>query len=73
MGNWYDPTPDTLRRLDCDIILGTIARNPIGRQLTPEAQQRAAEFAAANMGKGLNWGQLADVGIKHVTDGILKD
>ena len=61
---------DKLRR---GIIADTISRDRVGRTLTPEAQQRATEFAAGQMGNGLNWGQLSKIGIAHVTEGILKE
>lgn len=55
------------------IISDTIARDKVGRTLTPQAQERAADFAANLSARGLNWGQLKDIGISHVTEGILKD
>lgn len=59
---------DTKRR----IIAGDIARDRVGRTLTPEAQQRAVDHAMQFTNKNLNWGQLKDIGIKHVTSDVLK-
>jgi len=54
------------------IMKGNIERDNVGRTLTPEAQQKAAEFAAdvwkGNMGNG----EASKIGIKHVTSSILK-
>jgi len=55
------------------IIAGDIARDRVGSKLTPQAQERAVDHAMRHVGKNLNWGQLKDIGIKHVTADILKD
>jgi len=50
-----------------------IDRDTVGRRLTPEAKERAAEFAVdvwkGNMGNG----EASKIGIKHVTRDVFKD
>lgn len=55
------------------IIAGDVARDRVGSRLTPAAQERAVDFAMKQTGKGLNWGQLKEIGISHVTSDVLKD
>lgn len=55
-----------------DIIRGNIQRDRVGSSLTPQAQERAVDFAMKSTGAGLNWGQLKEIGIKHVTADVLK-
>jgi hypothetical protein len=55
------------------ILGGNIDRDPVGRKLTPEARERAIDFAnevwKGNMGNG----QASKIGIKHVTNNIFKE
>lgn len=55
------------------IMRGNIERDPVGRKLTPEAKERAVEFAVdvwkGNMGNG----EASKIGIKHVTRDVFKD
>jgi hypothetical protein len=37
-----------------------------------KAVEHAAQFVEKGAGKGLNWGQLADIGVQHVVGDILK-
>jgi len=50
-----------------------IDRDTVGRRLTPEAKERAAEFAVdvwkGNMGNG----EASKIGIKHVTRDVFED
>lgn len=61
-----------------DCIRSTITRREGrgGPQLTDAAKTAAVEHAAQHVergpGKGMNWGQLADLGVHHVTAGIYK-
>lgn len=54
------------------IMAGNIDRDSLGRRLTPEARKQAIEFAVdvwkGNMGNG----EASQLGIKHVTSGVLK-
>jgi hypothetical protein len=61
------------RRNTIQIMLGDIQRDATGQKLTPEAQQRAAEFGAAAWKGNMENGDAVRLGIKHVTDGILKE
>lgn len=56
------------------IISGDISRDRVGAKLTPEAHERAVDFAmTVSDGSGrYNWGQLKDIGIKHVTSDVFK-
>jgi hypothetical protein len=54
------------------IILGDIQRDRVGRTLTPQAQEKAADHAMTHTGSGFNFGQLKEIGIKHVTADVLK-
>ena len=60
-------------KLTRDIIRGHIQRDPVGRQLTDAAVERAVDYGASLSGKGLNFGQLKDASIKHVTHDVFKD
>lgn len=61
------------RRNAVDIMKSNIDRDPLGSKLTDSAKQKAAEFAAdvwkGNMGNG----EASQIGIKHVTESILKE
>lgn len=61
------------RELNIRIMKGNIERDPLGSKLTDSAKQKAAEFAAdvwkGNMGNG----EASQIGIKHVTESILKE
>ena len=67
---------ETKNLRDCiaNTIDGKLERG--GPRLTAEARnaavEHAAKFVESGPGRGMNWGQLADVGIKHVTSGVLK-
>lgn len=54
------------------IIRRDIKADRVGSQLTPAAVERAVDFAAGQTGAGLNFGQLKEIGIAHVTDGVFK-
>lgn len=56
-----------------NIMLGNIQSDPVGRNLTPEAQQKAAEFAVTVWSGQMGNGEASQIGIKHVTDGLLRD
>lgn len=60
-------------KLTRSIISGDIARDSVGAKLTPEAHERAVDFAMKQTGKGLNFGQLKNIGISHVTSEVFKD
>ena len=55
------------------IMRANIERDHVGRKLTPEACERAVEFAVdvwrGNMGNG----EASKIGIKHVTRDTFKD
>lgn len=54
------------------IMKGNIDRHDLGSKLTPSARNAAAEFAAdvwqGNMGNG----EAAEIGIRHVTEAVIK-
>ena len=66
-------TPEEKRRNAIDIMKSNIDSHPVGRKLTPEARQRAAEFAADAWQGQMGNGTASELGIKHVTSGVLKD
>ena len=63
----------TNKKLNRKIIAGNIDRDSVGRKLTPEARERAVNFALdvwkGNMGNG----KAAEIDINHVTRDVLKD
>ena len=60
------------RKTDRRIMAGNIDRDPIGRQLTPEARARAIEFAVGVWKGNMGNGDASQLGIKHVTSEVLK-
>lgn len=60
--------PDDLNR---QIIAGNIDRDPIGRQLTPQARERAIDFGVQAWKGQMGNGQAADIGIRHATSEVL--
>ena len=68
---------DGAEERDCTrrIIRKDIERDRVGSRLTEEAKERAVDFAektSRDVG-GLNFGQLREIGIKHVTNDVFKD
>jgi hypothetical protein len=55
------------------IMKANIDRDPVGKKLTPEARERAAEFAASVWKGSMGNGQAAGIGIKHVTRDVFKE
>ena len=55
-----------------DIMRQIISRDDVGRRLTPEARERAADFAARSWSGQMGSGYAAQIGIKHVTDGVFQ-
>ncbi len=56
------------------VIASAIARDPVGRKLTPEAHERAVRFAADTWRGTVNVGQAVEAGIRHVTaDGPFRE
>lgn len=55
------------------IMRSNIERDQIGRQLTPEARERAVDFAVDAWKGQMGNGTATQLGIKHVTSEILKD
>lgn len=60
------------RQLNEKIIGQNIDRDPVGRNLTPEARDKAVNFAVDNWPKNMGNGAAAQLGIKHATSGVLK-
>lgn len=60
------------RKNRLDIMRANINRDPVGSKLTPEAKERAAEFAADVWAGQMGSGDAARIGIKHVTKDVLK-
>lgn len=54
------------------IIGDNIDKDTVGRKLTPEARERAIDFAVDNWPHNMGNGDAAKLGIKHVTSGVLK-
>jgi hypothetical protein len=54
------------------IMRGNISRDSVGRTLTPQAAERAASFAVDSWKGNMGNGDVARIGIKHVTEGVLK-
>ena len=57
---------------DREIMRGNIDRDPLGRQLTPEARERAVDFAVDSWKGQMGNGTASQLGIKHVTQGVIK-
>ncbi len=57
---------------DVEIMRKNLEHNPVGRQLTNEAKQRAAEFAVDSWEGQTTCGEALKTGIRHVTSGIFK-
>ncbi len=55
------------------IISDNIKRDPLGKRLTPDAHNKAVDFALKNWPPNAGNGEAAQLGIKHVTSNILKD
>lgn len=55
------------------IMRGNIERDPVGRKLTPEAKERAVEFAVDVWKGDMGNGRAAEIGIKHVTRDVFED
>jgi hypothetical protein len=65
---------DAERRANArECMAGDIDRDPVGRQLTPEARSRAIEAAADAWQGRTTAGEAVQTGIRSVTAGILKD
>lgn len=71
LGSSWTPAED--HRNAMEIMRGNIRRDPVGRQLTPEAQERAVEFAVSVWKGQMGNGQASQIGIKHVSEGVLRD
>jgi hypothetical protein len=56
-----------------NIIAGNIDRDPVGRQLTPEARERAIDFGVNAWKGNMGNGTASDLGIKHVTSDVFKN
>lgn len=54
------------------IMASNIDRDPVGGKLTAEARERAIEFAVAVWKGNLGNGEAAEIGIRHVTQGVLR-
>lgn len=54
------------------IIRRDIINDRVGSKLTPQAVERAVDFGASLTNNNLNWGQIKEASIKHVTNDILK-
>jgi hypothetical protein len=68
---YFGPIPDR-RELNKKIIASNIARDPVGRNLTPQVRERAIDFAVDNWPANTGNGEAARIGIRHVTSGVLK-
>ncbi len=60
------------QKLKRDILSNNIDRDPVGRNLTPEAKARALDFAEKAFTGNTGNGDAARLGIKHVTSDIFK-
>ncbi len=54
------------------ILSENIAKDPVGRRLTPQAHERAVDFALKNWPANTGNGAAAQLGIKHVTSDVFK-
>lgn len=55
-----------------EIMRGNIDRDPLGSRLTPEARERAVDFAVDAWKGQMGNGTASKLGIQHVTQGIIK-
>lgn len=63
----YDDNKNSL-----EIMRQNIRRNPVGSKLTPQAQEKAAQFAVSVWKGQMGNGEASQIGIKAVTKDILK-
>lgn len=56
-----------------EIIGGNIDRHDVGRNLTPEAREKAINFALDNWNDQMGNGEATEIGIKHVTSDVFKE
>ncbi len=54
------------------IMRTNIDQHEVGRKLTPEARERAVDFALDVWGGDMGNGEASDIGIKHVTRDVFK-
>jgi hypothetical protein len=67
------PLSERERRENARAIMAqNIDSHPVGRKLTPEARERAIEFAVDSWKGSMGNGKASELGIQHVTQGILK-
>lgn len=55
-----------------EIMRGNIDRDPLGSRLTPEARERAVDFATDVWKGQMGNGEASQLGIRHVTKDVLK-
>lgn len=55
-----------------EIMRGNIGRDPLGQRLTPEARDRAVEFAVDAWTGQRGNGAASQLGIQYVTQGVIK-
>ncbi len=68
----YFGSTRSTRDINREIIGGNIDRDPVGRRLTPEAREKAINFAVDNWPANTGNGVATQIGIKHVTSGVFK-
>lgn len=60
------------RKLNREILAGNIDRDSVGSKLTPEARERAINFAERAWGGNMGNGTASKLGIEHVTSDVFK-
>jgi len=60
------------RKLNREILAGNIDRDPVGRKLTPEAREKAIDFAEKVWKGNMGNGEASQIGIEHVTSNVFK-
>lgn len=62
-----------IRKANREIMGSNIDRDPVGRKLTPQAREKAIDFAIDVWKGQMGNGEAAKLGIKHVTKDVIKE
>lgn len=63
---------EEIGRFNRRIITQNIDRDPVGRQLTPQARGKAIDFALSIWKGDMGNGEASQIGIRHATADVIK-
>ena len=63
---------DRMKELNRSILADNIDRDSVGRRLTPEARERAINFAVKVFKGDMGNGKASKIGIEHVTSDVFE-